>query len=139
MHVEEAHEWYDTCVVGSPLFVSIVSERNVLVDRDFSLLLSHVLPPSLTGRRCTHCPVHQVEGGLGVSKLAACISALPPTALRVVIVGAGSSGAGLEEELGGLLESRLWTDSPERTLVFALAATESEEVSLRDAQNDQER
>ena len=53
---------------------------------------------------------------------------LPPTALRVVVVGAGSSGGGLDKELGGVLESRLWTESPERTLVFVPAATESQEV-----------
>ena len=59
-----------------------------------------------------------------MAKLAACIPALPPTALRVVIVGVGSSGlgdlGGLEAELGGeVLDSPLWTDSPERTIVFA--------------------
>lgn len=92
-------------------------------------------PPSLTppptSVRNQLSPVRQVEGGLGVSRLAACLSALPPTALRVVVVGSGSSddgGDGLEEELRGVLESRLWTDSPERTLVFAPAATESQEV-----------
>lgn len=69
----------------------------------------------------------KVEGRSGVAKLAASLSSLPPTALRVVIVGVGS-GEGLEAELGGLLESPLWTDSPERTIVVGPAIAGQEVV-----------
>ncbi|CAM9883314.1 unnamed protein product [Scytosiphon promiscuus] len=63
----------------------------------------------------------QVEGRSGVAKLEACLAALPPTALRVVIVGVGvgSRGGCLEEELREVLESPVWTDSPERTIVVS--------------------
>lgn len=66
-------------------------------------------------------PCPKVEGRSGVVKLAACLSALPPTAFRVVFV---SSSEGVEGELGPVLESGLWTDVPERTLVFVAAAGE---------------
>lgn len=85
---------------------------------------------SLSPSTCsTNHLVRQVEGELGVSKLASCISDLPPTILRAVIVGARSNGGGLDAELGGVLESRLWTDAPDRTIVFVPAATESQEVA----------
>lgn len=72
----------------------------------------------------------KVEGRSGVAKLEACNSALPPTALRVVIVGADSD-EGLEIELAGVLESRLLEESPERTVVF-MPATAGQDVRISD-------
>lgn len=60
-----------------------------------------------------------MEGRHGVAKLAACMQALPRTALRVVLV---SSSDGLEKELGPVMESGLWEDLPERTIVVVPAA-----------------
>lgn len=68
-------------------------------------------------------PLSKVEGRSGVGKLEDCLAALPPTALRVVIVGVGvgSGEGGLEKELREVLESPVWTDSPERTIVMCPA------------------
>lgn len=71
-----------------------------------------------------------MEGRSGVAKLEACNSALPPTALRVVIVGAGSD-EDLERELAGVMESRLLEESPERTVVF-MPATAGQDVRVAD-------
>ena len=60
-----------------------------------------------------------MEGRSGVAKLTACLKAIPPTALRVVLV---SSGEGIEEELGPVKESALWTDLPEQTVIVAARA-----------------
>ncbi|CAB1120447.1 unnamed protein product [Ectocarpus sp. CCAP 1310/34] len=73
------------------------------------------VPPG--GRNFEEYDAIVVEGRSGVAKLEACNTALPPTALRVVIVGARSD-EGLETELAGVLESRLLEESPERTVVF---------------------
>lgn len=64
-----------------------------------------------------------MEGRSGVAKLTACLQVIPPTALRVVLV---SSGEGIEEELGPVKESALWTDLPEQTLIVAARASTEE-------------
>ena len=72
----------------------------------------------------------QVEGRSGVAKLTACLQAIPPTVLRVVLV---SSGEGIDEELGPVSESALWTDLPEHTIIVAARASNTKVWQPRSA------
>lgn len=65
------------------------------------------------------CLCRQVEGRAGVAKLEACLQSLPPTAFRFVVV---TSSEGVEGELGAVVDSRLWTDLPECTIVVVAAS-----------------
>lgn len=65
------------------------------------------------------CLCRQVEGRAGVAKLEACLQSLPPTAFRFVVV---TSSEGVEGELGAVVDSQLWTDLPECTVVVVAAS-----------------